>query len=588
MATLKFIGFIGELPRLMPRVLPDMAAQEAINTRLTTGGLEPIRQPKRIVAAPNPPAGDVGTIFRFNNSWLSWNGLVHMAPGPVADNRLYYTGDGAPKLRNANTSVVHPLKVGSPSGALVGSVNGTGNGDVETRLYVYTHVTDFGEESQPSPISEEILWEPGQTVTLSGFQIGDTSRLVSKQRIYRSQTSASGDTRLFFIAERSSSTADFTDNAPLEGIVEPLPTTAWTPPPDSLEGLTAMPNGMMAAFVGKTLYFSEPYRPHAWPSIYTLVVDYDIVGLGAFGTSLAVLTLGNPYVVTGSHPESMVMEKLELNLPCVTPWGIVDLGYAIAYPSHDGLVVVSSSGAQVATEQLFSRDDWQSYNPGGFSSGNYDGRYYASYAYTDVNNEERKATIIIDLSGEQAFVIRAGIITRSFYYEIETGYLYYLFEGIIYQWDAPYQPNEIQTWRSKEIVMPRPTNFGAIMIEAIQGLSGAEIEALLIEAAEAQSIVDDIYDSDDSLGGAISASDINGIEVNGDTLPFVPEIDQTAGTLSVNVYADGVLRATVSRVNQTSRLPGGFKARKWEVEVTGNLNVEQVALATTGVELAGI
>ena len=585
MATLKFIGFIGELPRLMPRVLPDMAAQEAVNTRLTNGGLEPIRQPKQIIQSPVQPENDIGTIYRFQNDWLAWAGLVHAAPGPVASDRLYYTGDGVPKMRDALTDTIYPLKVEGPSVKLSGSVSGTGDGNTETRLYVYTHVTSFGEESEPSPISDEINWEPGQTVTLSGFQLGDAAREVAKQRIYRSQTGASGDTQLYFIAERASSTANFTDNIAVDDIVEPIPSTHWNPPPDGLQGLTAMPNGMMAGFVGKTLYFCEPYRPHAWPERYTLTVDYEIVGLGAFGTSLAVSTKGNPYVAAGSHPDSMVMEKVELNLPCVTPWGIVDLGYAVAYPSHEGLVVVSNQGARVATEQLFSRDDWQQYSPEGFAAGHYDGRYYASYVYSNDIGEEVKGTMIVDLSGEQAYIIRTAINTRSFYYEVETGYLYYLKGGLIYQWDAPGRPNEIQTWRSKEIIMPRPTNFGAILVEVRQEMSNTEFNALINFIAEQQAFYDAIYAGNDPLGGAVNETEVNGAGVNGDTMPYVPTIAQE---MNVNIYADNQLVAAVGTYNRIARLPAGFKARKWVIEVNGDMPVEQVALATTGAELGAV
>ncbi|MGL1400235.1 hypothetical protein ACSTI4_24935, partial [Vibrio parahaemolyticus] len=76
----------------------------------------------------------------------------------------------------------------------------------------------------------------------------------------------------------------------------------YNPPPAGLRGLTAMPNGMMAAFDGKDLYFCEPYLPHAWPASYTLTTDFPIVGLGAFGTSLVVMTTGNLYLVSGTAP----------------------------------------------------------------------------------------------------------------------------------------------------------------------------------------------------------------------------------------------------------------------------------------------
>ena len=49
-----------------------------------------------------------------------------------------------------------------------------------TRLYVYTWVTAFDEESEPCPISADVLWQSGMTVTLSGFQATPAGRNITK------------------------------------------------------------------------------------------------------------------------------------------------------------------------------------------------------------------------------------------------------------------------------------------------------------------------------------------------------------------------------------------------------------------------
>lgn len=581
MATLKLLAFSGELPKLLPRLLPDMSAQRAINTRLTSGGLVPIRGSRPEYGFPDPPAGDDATIHRHNGQWRIWPGLVHAVPGPVAADRLYITGDGAPKMIVGNST--YDLAVPYPENPLTVSVSGSGDSSLSsTRLYAYTYVTEFGEESEPSPISNDVLWEPGQTITVTGFEAGGSERGVTHQRIYRSQSGPSG-TQLYFIAERPVSSDDFIDTVDSDDIQEVLPSQFWNPPPDSLRGLTAMPNGMMAAFDGKTLYFAEPYRPHAWPENYTLTTDYPIVGLGAFGNSLAVVTTGNPYIVSGTSPESMIMEKLELNLPCINARGIQDLGYAVAYPSYDGLVVVSSGGARIATEQLFSRDQWQAVNPYELASGQFDGRYFASYRYLGDDGAEKRGTFIIDLSGEQPFIIQTNVVTRSFYFEIETGSLFFLRDGVVMEWDAQSRPNAVQTWHSKQFVMPRPVSFTAILVEADDALSPEEIAALEAEAQIVKDANEAKFNDLDALGGELNGSALNTFSVNGDMLEPVPSISRT---LAVNVYADGKLIAAVGEYNRMARLPSGFRARYWEVEVTGDMPVSQVSLASSGRELA--
>jgi hypothetical protein len=581
MAIIKLIGFTGEVPKLNARLLPDNASQNAFNTRLTGGDLRPIRRSRFRHFFGDVPPGGYKTIYKNGAEWLGWPGIVNAAPGPVAQDRLYYMGDGAPKMRVAGT--VYNLAVPRPASALTASLVGTPSSTSlsESRLYVYTFVTAFGEESEPCPISNEVVWNPGQTVTLSGFQSPPAGRNITLQRIYRSQSSTSG-TQLYFIAERAASNANFSDTVPPASIGEPLPSLDWNAPPDGLKGLIPLPNGMMAAFMGKDLYFCEPWMPHAWPEKYILTMDYDIVGLGAYGTTVVVMTTGNPYIVSGTAPENMQSEKLEFNLPCINARGIQDLGYAIAYPSNDGLVLASAGGVRVATEELFTRESWQQLIPATMIAGQHDGRYFAAYSYSDRTNQEHQGSIILDLAGREGFVSRASIYPDAFFYDITESRLYYLLGSDVYEWDAIGEVNEIQSWRSKPFILPKPTNMGAVLIEAQVALSDDEIAALeqLAEQIRAENAV--IFAAGD-LGGELNGAAVNAFAVNGDKLKPVPSVSQTC---SVNVYADGKLAASIGRLNRMARLPSGFKAQKWEVEVTGDMVVDQVLVAGTGAELA--
>lgn len=581
MALLKLIGFAGETPKVIPRLLGDAFAQAAYNTRLDDGGLTPIRKQRFVQQLADAPPEGFGTIYLHNGDWLAWPGMVYPAPGPVATDRLYVMGDGAPKMIVGSTT--YPLAVPAPTTAPSAAVSGTSTSDLgSTRLYVITHVTDFGEESEPSPISNEVYWKPGQTVTLSGIAAPPAGRNITTQRIYRSQTSTTG-TQLYFIAERAASAADFIDNIPSESIQEALPSLEWNPPPDDLTGLVAGPNGMMAAFRGKEVYFCEPYRPHAWPEKYVLTTDYPVVGLAWFGSSLAIVTTGVPYVASGTAPEAMAMEKTELNLPCINARGIVDLGYSVAYPSHDGLVLVSNSGTSVATAGLFSRDDWLRLNPQGMVAGQYNGRYFTSYSYADVRGQEFLGSFIIDLTGQQPFLIRSDIRANAMHYDIPSGVLYMLVGNTIYEWDALSEPYALQSWKSKLFALPTPTNFGAILVSADEGLTDEEVEAIEDEAERVMES-NTILFAQASIGGELGGAALNVYEVAGDMLESIPTVSRS---VSVSVYADRKLVATIGKVNEMARLPSGFKADKWEIEVASDTPITQILMATTGQELAG-
>lgn len=516
--------FKGEVPRVDARLLDPSAAQVARAAKLEEGSLLPMRQPDAVYAIGSPAQ----TIYRSGAAWLTWASPVSVVPAPIAADRLYITNDGAPKIRVGGST--YNLAVPAPAGALtVALASGTPDPDtVRTVLYCYTYVTSFDEESEPSPLSNALLWSEGLDVTLSGFALPPAGRAIDRQRIYRSQMNALGETQLFLIKERVASAANFTDVVANNPIQELLPSLDYNPPPAGLSGLVAMPNGMMAAFSGKSLYFCEPYRPHAWPEKYILSTDFEIVGLGVFGSSLAVLTVGQPYIVTGTAPDSMQMEKLEINLPCLSARGIVDLGYSIAYPSPDGLVIINTSGAQLVSRSLFTRDQWQRLNPSSFVSSVYAGRYVASY--TPLSGAA--ATIILDLAGDQFFVSHAPQHATAMFSEIGTGALYFVVGTTIYEWDALTEPPAALVWRSKQFVLNGHTNFSAFL---------ADVEA-------------------------------------------VPGDHDT--TFTARIYADGALKATIDTINEPARLPGGFLARTWEIEVETNAKVTALALANAPYEFA--
>lgn len=578
MATLKLIQYSGEVPRLLPRLLPDTAAQRAENVRLDDGALTPTRKSR--LEHTFPGTGTIATIYKHGDDWLSWSTPVNAAPGPVAQDRLYYTGDGKPKMRV--NGAVYDLALPGPSAALTATLGGTGTGDVTTRIYVYTWVTDFGEESEPCPASNEIDWKPGNTVTLSGFASPPTGRGITKQRIYRSQSSLSSGADFYFIAERTASNANFTDTVAVDDFAEVLPSREWNPPPDNLSGLISLQNGMMAGFVGKDLYFCEPYRPHAWPEKYVLTLDYPIVALGAFGTNVVAMTTGQPYVINGTAPELMQQEKLELNLPCINARGVVDLGYSVAYPSYDGLVVVSSSGPGIATAALMTRNDWLKTSPATFVAGQFAGRYFASYEYLEADNTPTSGTFIFDLTGSTPFMIRANWKADGCYYDIERSALYVLIGREVYEYDALGQANEIMTWLSKQFVLPAPSTFGAIMVEGAQDLTPEEQAAIDAERARINAQNAAIF-AQPTIGGEINGSAFNSYPVNGDKL--LPRIEDTF--VAVRVFADGELLATVSDINTVKRLPPK-RARIWEVEVNGTTPIAQISIATTARELNGI
>jgi hypothetical protein len=262
---------------------------------------------------------------------------------------------------------------------------------------------------------------------------------------------------------------------------------------------------------------------------------------------------------------------------------MVDLGYSVAYPSNDGLVVVSNAGATVATDALFTRPAWQRLSPATLVSAQFAGRYFASYSYLDIDGETlTEGTVIIDLTNQQPFVLRGAFKADAFHYDLPTGKLFFLVDADVFEYDALGQVNEIMTWKSKRVVFPQPVTLGAILVEGGLLETPEQKQARLDEIAATNAYNEEVFASP-SVGGEIDGAAFDAFAINSDKLSRLPP----EKFVSVLVYADGELIRTVSELDQAKRIKPR-SARVWEIQVNGTAPIEQVTLATAVRELAEV
>lgn len=448
-----------------------------------------------------------------------------------------YAAAGDPAVALFSGAAIGTVEAAQTIKAMTITVEGLSNGAIDTQLsqdilYSYTHVTDLDEESAPATVSVPLLWSPGQSVRLTGFSSGSESRGVNRYRIYRSQTAPGGATDLYFIAEVPRGTTSFVDEVDANVMAEPIPSINYDPPPSNLRGIVSLPNGMMAGFVDKRIYFCEPYRPHAWPAKYALTVGHRVIGLAAMGSSLAILTNGKPYLAQGTAPENMREQVIEVAAPCVAKQSIVALGYGVAYASADGLVLIDpNGGARVMTDQIFTGRQWKSaMNPGSFTAGRLDVFYALSY---DPDGGRRRMALI-DLSGATPFIIHTSDAPVNFHVDESRGELFFLDEDrrSIKEYDPDMAGAGLRryTWKSRLFSDLGYTNLGAMLIE-----------------------------SDDA---------------------------RTDRNVTVRLYGDGKLRAEITTPNRIMALPAGYRARQWQVEITGTRKVNALILAHSAPEIA--
>lgn len=462
-------GFSGIAPKVDKHMLGERQAQTALSVNIRSGTLSPMLGGSSASTIVDR-SGVKNTLFKSpSGHWFSWLDEVDVVRSPLAGDttgRVYFTGDGLPKFTDtalATSSTPYPfaaynMAVPAPVSAAVATLGGTGSGNVETRAYVYTHVRNYNgfvEESAPSPVVL-IDWQDGNSVTLSSFATAPSgSYNVTHRRIYRTFTGTQG-TNYYYVGEQAIASTEFLDEVAGSSLAEVIPSLLWTAPPDALEGLTELPNGIMAGFIGKDVYFCEPYRPHAWPVTYMQTVAHDIVGLAALGQSLLVLTTGYPYLITGTHPSSMGMERLDIEQSCVAKRSISNVGGGVIYASPDGLVMISTAGTNVITAAYMDKSHWQALcSPSTLHGYEHDGRYYGFHS---------TGGFIFDPVEQNGALTTHSIVASCGFVDLVDDSLYYVITDTIYKLHAG---NKLSyTWKSKKFQLPLPANFGVAQVIA--------------------------------------------------------------------------------------------------------------------------
>lgn len=464
---LRFHGFAGANKALHPLLLPETVGVDSINQRVGRGDLRPVRRPSQVATVP---AGRKA-IYRMGRDvpadgtyWLSFAQDADVARSFIADDqaeRTYWTDGVLPSWTDNTLGLgaapypdppgIRILGVPAPDAAPQVLVAAEGDGEVGTRVFVTVWVNDRGEPSaasNPTTVSAK----GGSTFTVNrNGSIPVGSYGLTSWRVYA--TVPGGGTEFFLAGEASVATGSIAFNGTVNSAAQ-LDSLTWVMPPAGLRGLKPLWNGIMAGFVGKSLRFCEPFRPYAWPVQYELVLDDTIVALARWGQNLMVLTTGQPYLVTGSHPSAMSNQPTEVNQACVSKLGVVEHGHGISYPSPDGLMYVGGSGWKNLTLGLALRDDWQAMQPSTMVAGEFEGAYVCSYG---TGADRRSFTL--DPLNPGGFYFYGRAFDACFRDPVQDA-LYVLdsASGAVSKWDAG--AAEVATFVSKTMRTAKATSLG--------------------------------------------------------------------------------------------------------------------------------
>lgn len=173
------------VPRTSPRLLAGNFATEALAVKLDGGAIDPYKGPSLVYTSD---ADAIGSLFRYRSGatdyWLEWEGAgVDVARSPNAQDqfqRLYWTGDGEPRmgaLSAITTLAPYPTSsgwfvLGVYAGTTAANVSPSGgvSATMETRVYAWSFVTQYGEEGPLCPVFNAVTGRVDDTWALTNLE----------------------------------------------------------------------------------------------------------------------------------------------------------------------------------------------------------------------------------------------------------------------------------------------------------------------------------------------------------------------------------------------------------------------------------
>ena len=473
-------AFTGMQPRQEPHLLPDNAAQDAVDVVLERGSLQPLRAPAYVTNLAK--TGTVRSIYRFGKDldddtkfWFHFLNDADVTRSPIPDDtseRTYFTEAGQPpRVTDASIATADDLMpsnfylLGIPaatSRAAVTVTPGDSDDDLERQecYLAYTFVSEWGEEGPANEVSDPFDAATGDTLNIVNMEGPPSGAYnITHKRLYISVTDSTGTAVLRFWQEIPVGATTFSDELDLTILAEALPEFSMIPPPEDLFGLMAHPGGFMVGFSGQRVYRSEPFKPYAWPHFSPLADD--IVGGAITGQATVICTKGGTYMATQADPITFTPVQLDGYQPCVSKRSIRAFKGGAVYASPDGLVLVDAAGGlSLVTDALMTRRQWQAYKPESMHAAVHDNRYFCWY-----DTGTSQGCLILDTGSGGITLTRSTQYVTAAFSDPRRDELFVVPPGgNVYKWDAG-TPIEYQ-WKSKKFLIERPQNIGAVQIVA--------------------------------------------------------------------------------------------------------------------------
>lgn len=615
MTAFKLENFGGIRPRMSRRLLPNNSAVTAENTKLLEGELRGYHQPTilkdlsslgfTVGRAYRIPLSVTSTVGGIADAWLGFESPnTDIIRSPVLGdqfNRYYWASDNGEPMYNTlarivagNTGANAPYLLGIPEPVNSLIVTPSVAGTDETRSYVYTFVSAYGEEGPPSNPTTFTGDASATTWTLTNFSTApiapyNANTDITKVNIYRTVPNASNP-GFFFVAQVAIGTTTYADISTDVAVAlnNTLDFVDNFPPPLNMEGIALMPGGFMLGFQGRNLLMTEPYLPHAWNPTYNLATEFEIVGIVIWSQTAIICTTSNLYLGSGSTPDAFTLQKLDGVTPCLSRRGIVSTVSGVYFPTVDGLAMFNVGGLNTITQPILTKEEWATFGPDTILAAQL-GLQYIAYSSSSFGFQINPTEQSAEMATITAFNEVTGVETDRY-----TGNPYLIINNVCYDWDPSTATRLYWHWVSKEVQFPKFLNLGAFKIKADFGSVNVSenILATFGPYNTARFNAGPLNPLGSNVLGGISPYNLglvagnhlpeNMMPLGGGPLYNLAELESQEIGVRLVVYCNGIKVSDQTVTDdKIRRLPSGFKHDLWQFEMFGNTNMYSLQVAET-------
>lgn len=455
-------SFGGITPRTSPHLLPMGAATIAHDVRLRDGRIEPWHE----LCAFKELAKSNKTFHVHGCCAVGWDEIVTAAEVAPDWSRFFITG------RTSYIEAVEDVcctpqyyRLGVPRPTTPPSITGTEDCDrsADARAYVYTYVNKWGEESAPSPASNILRVDDGDTVKVTGIALPPDGYGIVQANIYRAVTAwrevnaknQAPMTGYLYVATVDFPSTSFTDTVRLLGLGMALDTEDVDVPPETLQNVCSIDvTTRLAGTYKNKVYFSEPFRLWSWPRKYELTLDSNIVHMVQSNMKLFVTTDTTPYIIDCSKDPDTILQVQDLQMPlpdiaCVSDSSCIATVFGAFYSSPIGIILLTPTGKWLnVTSRWLGEREWADVAPETVRM-----EYWDSLLFIITD----KVSFVLNIDGKNWNDMQGAELTTISDHPIDlhisnTGKLLMLIDGIVYSWDSSDKLRKF-IWESGELTL---------------------------------------------------------------------------------------------------------------------------------------